>query len=294
VSADTTGPRGDDATVSVLEAWLRLAPDWCAWARDPDHDFYFWHLNLPALLAMIPPTATGRVLDLGCGEGRLGRELGRAGARVVGLDISPFLARAAAGGDPPLPAIIGRASALPFADDTFTVVVASMALHDMTDADTAITETARVLAPGGTLCLSIVHPLSSWTSVTSHDARASYYDEREYQETATIAGRHLRLHSIHRPTETYIAMLSDAGFVCDHLAAPRPSPDSLSQYPDLAALRTTPRFLHIRGRLSTPPHRPGDPLSRNPPALTPGAATARPTGARGRPDRGVVPFSGKE
>jgi SAM-dependent methyltransferase len=237
--------------MSLIDEWKQMAEDWFNWARDPDHDFYFWQFNLPSLLTMVPPTPTGRILDLGCGEGRVGRELSRSGARVVGLDISPFLARAATEGDPPVRAIVGRGSQLPFADDTFDVVVASMSLHDMTDAETAIAETARVLVPGGALCLSVVHPMSSWESVTggAGDDDISYFDERQYQETVTIAGRDLHLHSAHRTTASYFEMLSNAGFVCDYLAEPRPSRGSLSQFPDFAAFRTKPRFLHIRGRL---------------------------------------------
>jgi SAM-dependent methyltransferase len=74
----------------VGEAWERWAAEWTAWARTPGHDVYFTRLNWPAFERLLP--APGRLtLDLGCGEGRVGR-LQPAGHRVVGLDSAPTLA----------------------------------------------------------------------------------------------------------------------------------------------------------------------------------------------------------
>ena len=82
-------------------AWDAQAADWIAWARAPDHDHFFWRMSMPALLALLP--APGRLtVDVGCGEGRLARELKARGHRVVGIEGSPALAAAAREADPEL------------------------------------------------------------------------------------------------------------------------------------------------------------------------------------------------
>lgn len=70
-------PRGGD----LAAAWEEHADLWTSWARKPDHDSY-WRFGRDAFLALLPPA--GRLtLDVGCGEGRLSRDLRELGHRVV-------------------------------------------------------------------------------------------------------------------------------------------------------------------------------------------------------------------
>lgn len=62
-------PTGD-----ISGAWEERAEQWLAWARTPEHDVYYWRLNLPSFVSLLPPPGR-RTLDVGCGEGRLGRRL---------------------------------------------------------------------------------------------------------------------------------------------------------------------------------------------------------------------------
>ena len=146
--------------MSLADAWEHNAADWIAWARAPDHDDVFWEGTWPALLEILPDS-TGLTLDLGCGEGRAGRQLLAAGRRVLGIERSPTLARAAATGSPSLPVAQADASRLPLADSCIDLAMASMSLLDMDDFAGAIAETARVLRPGGVFCFAIVHPFDS-------------------------------------------------------------------------------------------------------------------------------------
>ena len=85
-------PAGAGAT--LRDAWEDEAARWIAWARSPGTDHFFWRFSLPALLDLTP--APGRLtVDMGCGEGRVGRELIARGHRVVGIEGSPTLAQAA-------------------------------------------------------------------------------------------------------------------------------------------------------------------------------------------------------
>lgn len=88
------------------------------------------------------------VLDLACGAGAMIERLARPGRMVVGLDRSESeLAEAAARGRGPL--VLGHASYLPFADDSFDAVVTSLGIAVVADRPRFLAEAARVLRPGG-------------------------------------------------------------------------------------------------------------------------------------------------
>jgi demethylmenaquinone methyltransferase/2-methoxy-6-polyprenyl-1,4-benzoquinol methylase len=90
------------------------------------------------------------VLDLACGTGDLSRLATKEGYRVIGADLSAGMLAANRTGRPLLEADV---SALPFADGTFDGVVCGYALRNFTDLAQALTETARVLRPGGRLAV---------------------------------------------------------------------------------------------------------------------------------------------
>ncbi len=75
---------------SLSDAWERHAAQWEGWTRTPGHDVYHERLNWPAFHALVPPPGR-RTLDVGCGEGRAGRQLSADGHRMVGIDSSPTL-----------------------------------------------------------------------------------------------------------------------------------------------------------------------------------------------------------
>jgi ubiquinone/menaquinone biosynthesis C-methylase UbiE len=93
------------------------------------------------------PEPGAATLEVGCGEGRVVRDLVARGHRVTGLDASPTLVSAAAQADPASRYVVGRAEALPFDDGAFELVVAYNSLMDVEDMPVAVSEAARVLAP---------------------------------------------------------------------------------------------------------------------------------------------------
>jgi 2-polyprenyl-3-methyl-5-hydroxy-6-metoxy-1,4-benzoquinol methylase len=108
-----------------------------------------------------------RVLDLGCGKGRHSFEAMKRGAQVVALDLDQKSLREVAamgaaireeGGAPveaALQSVRADALALPFASQSFDVVIASEVLEHIPKDTTAMNEIARVLAPGGTIVVSV-------------------------------------------------------------------------------------------------------------------------------------------
>jgi SAM-dependent methyltransferase len=227
--------------VTLRDKWEERSSDWIRWASTPGHDHYFWRVNLPTLLSLLP--APGRLtLDIGCGEGRMGRELISRGHRVVGIESSPTLARAALSGDPAVDVHVADAAAMPLADGAADLVVASMSLMNMDDLPAVIAEIARVLEPGGRFCFSIVHPFNSWRQAGG----GSYFDERDYAVPFERAGLHMEFHDHHRPLASYVRALEAGGFHLETMREPHPGDDHLRDHPDAASRRDTPLFLHMR------------------------------------------------
>src|SRR5437868_5761991 len=108
--------------MSLQDAWERNAARWIAWARTPGHDSY-GRFHRDQFLELVPPPGR-RTLDVGCGEGRLSRDLKALGHDVVALDASPTLVAAAREADGQLEIHLGDAARLPFADRAFDLVVA--------------------------------------------------------------------------------------------------------------------------------------------------------------------------
>jgi SAM-dependent methyltransferase len=100
-----------------------------------------------------------RVLEVGCGTGRLASALAdRAGAVVCGVDVSPrMLAVARRTAAAPVRWRRARAEELPFADGSFERAVMRLAIH-LLDRPRALRELRRVLAAGGRLTIATWDP----------------------------------------------------------------------------------------------------------------------------------------
>jgi len=114
-------------------------------------------------------TAGERLLDLGCGTGRLGMLLA-PGHPVIGLDVSRAMlkeARRRSAGR--LRLIQGSAFQLPFRDASFGGAASAFVLRNMNDLHKAFAELARVVAPGGGLALvDITQPSNALVRILFH------------------------------------------------------------------------------------------------------------------------------
>ncbi|HVM17096.1 MAG TPA: methyltransferase domain-containing protein [Gaiellaceae bacterium] len=238
---------------TLRDAWNDRADAWARFARTRGHDRWYEHVNLPAFLELLPPPGRA-TLDVGCGEGRVGAALTRLGHRVTGVDTSPTLVALAREHHD---AVEADAAALPFADGSFDLVIAFMSLHDMDDPPGAVGEAARVLAPGGRVCVALEHPLQkagSWVDAddpeTAFVVDRPYLEERPFCDVVERDGIPMAFSGVDRPLSAYARALEDAGLVIEALREPVRGDAFVASYPRAAKWRRIPIFLHLRCRLA--------------------------------------------
>jgi len=97
----------------------------------------------------------GPILEAGCGAGRILRYYHQAGYDITGIDFIPVAIEKLRAADPTLKVEVGDITNLRFADGSFRYVLAFGLYHNLENGlDEAVRETARVLQPGGRVCVS--------------------------------------------------------------------------------------------------------------------------------------------
>ncbi|NNN22595.1 MAG: class I SAM-dependent methyltransferase [Acidimicrobiales bacterium] len=163
-----------------------------------------------------------RILDMGCGAGRHAFESFRRGGHVVALDQDDVELKNVAGlfvamdqcGEAPVGAravaLRGDALNLPFSDGAFDRIIASEVLEHIPDDRRAMSELSRVLAPGGTIAVTVprFYPeLVNWAFSTEyHDVPGGHvriYRRQEVYERLSQVGlkvtHHHYAHGLHSP-----------------------------------------------------------------------------------------------
>jgi SAM-dependent methyltransferase len=230
--------------------WEQEAEQWVRWARTPGHDAY-WYYS-PSFFDTVVPGPGWRTLEIGCGEGRVARDLARRGHTVVALDTSPTLVRSAKGADPAGCYLLADAASLPFHDASFDLVVAYNSLMDVSDMPAVIAEAARVLRPGRHLCVSVTHPMSDAGSFAGQQPDApfsipgAYLGRRRFEGTFERDGLQMTFHGWSYPLEDYARALEAAGLLVEMIREPAASEAAVSQHPSFRRWQRLPMFLQLR------------------------------------------------
>ena len=230
--------------------WESEAQRWIAWARTPAHDAY-WAYS-PAFFEDIVPAPGQRSLEIGCGEGRVTRDLGRLGHHTFAVDAAPSLILAAKEADGGGRYVQGDGARLPFRDASFDLVVAYNSLMDMDDMARVVQEAARVLIPGGGFCISVTHPFADAGRFQARAADAAFVIDGDYlsggafDETFERAGLVMRFRSLMHPLQSYARALEDAGLLIERLREPAQRDDAVDSDPAERRWQRLPMFLFIK------------------------------------------------
>ncbi|MFE6690618.1 class I SAM-dependent methyltransferase [Streptomyces sp. NPDC057743] len=213
-----------------------------AYASENEANLLNAHYERPAMLALAGDVTGRRILDAGCGSGPLFAALRERGAHVSGFDASAGmleLARRRLGEDADLQ-VAALGSPLPYADDTFDDVVASLVLHYLEDWGPALTELRRVLKPGGRLIASVEHPfaIALMHLQAGRQSEYHYLDTTNRTEEWTMGGQTALMSLWNRPLHAMSDAFTAAGFRITVISEPDPDPAARDLFPE-----AKPRFL---------------------------------------------------
>src|SRR5918996_4026813 len=195
--------------------------------------------------------ARGHVLDVGCSQGIASLLAARAGHHVVGVDVE--LDRVAyalddrAAEEPEIAQRVNflgaSAAALPFADDSFDTVLLGEILEHLDKPEAVLEETARVLAPGGVVAITVPFGLSP-----HHDHRDTFYAAN----LLDLVGGHLLPQSI-EIVERYLRVVAtngvaDAARLAELLASVQPTADRLFAEVERAEYDSRPSMRELARR----------------------------------------------
>lgn len=217
-------------------SWSELT-DW--WLSEIQSDPSYGEIVTPLLLEILDPVPSRLYLDVGCGEGRVMREVSKSGALVHGLDINEELAvRSGA-------SVVADMLSLPIRDETYDGVYTVLTLEHVEDHQSFFAESARVTKPGGLLALVINHP--TWTApdstpITDDDGEVlwrpgEYFGRGSSQVPA--GAESVTFH--HRSMSDLLNSAADAGWSLDHMVE--------QPHHELEGQVGIPRLLACRWRL---------------------------------------------
>src|SRR3954471_14341443 len=122
--------------------WEPEAERWIEWTRSPGFDAY-WTFRDSFFEDVLAPRGS-RTLEVGCGEGRVTRDLAIRGHHMVAVEpAKSLLAAARAAGSQGEHYAVADGAMLPFVDAAFDVVVAYNVLQVVDDLNQTLREMAR-------------------------------------------------------------------------------------------------------------------------------------------------------
>jgi len=250
----TLAEKGAASWEAIADGWAERVRTKTDWARPVLLDKP--HLELAGDVSGL------RVLDAGCGEGRFARMLAERGAKVTGVDLSEKMIGHARNAEAEQPLGIDYSIEdmcdLSFEDGEFQLVVAYLSIIDVEDYEQALSEMARVLAPGGRLVFSLIHPCFSppiwgWEPrkpgiipMRGKDRRfrkvRNYFPATEIRFLMWPTAPAETI-NYHRPISEYAHACRDRGLLIRDIVEPTPDPALAEQIDYLKGEFRAPTFI---------------------------------------------------
>ena len=234
----------------VSTGWEDRADEWIEWTRRPKFDAYWAYRR--EFLDDILPSPGAATLEVGCGEGRVCRDMASRGHRVTGVDASPTLVDAASAMDSASIYKVADAESLPFDDSSFDVVVAYNSLMDVGDMPVAVHEASRVLVKGGRMAVCVTHPICDAGTFTDFSPDAPFIVENAYRGARPFAavverdGLTMDFAGHAYDIESYAWAFESAGLLVERLREPAPDLAVGVTQPGLERGVRVPYFLMLR------------------------------------------------
>ncbi len=212
-------------------------------------------LEIPAMRSLIPPLLEKRVLDLGCGFGGLSQSaVDQKAMRVHGVDISKNMIEEAVKRLPKNSSLSFECCAIEdfeSPDNSFDVVLSSLAVHYIENWTSLVDKVSRWLSPGGEFIVSMEHPICTaalvrW--VKDQDGNNLYWPVDRYRDESVRKSNWFveGVVKYHRTMETILNTLVEHGLQIRKILEPEAIPEAVSKRPDLVDQSRRPPFLLIK------------------------------------------------
>ena len=212
--------------------------------------------EIPTLFSLLPNLNDKTILDLGCGFGEHCKEFVNLGAKkVVGIDISKKMLEVARkeNSDERIAYLEMAMEDIDSVEDSFDVVVSSLAFHYIKDFSSIVKAINRKLNSNGVFVFSQETPLSTCHSSGSRWTKDengkkiylnlyNYGIEGERESSWFVDG----VKKYHRMFSTIINSLVENGFAIDKMVEPIPDDKMLKEHPEYYDLLLKPDFLIVK------------------------------------------------
>jgi ubiquinone/menaquinone biosynthesis C-methylase UbiE len=258
------------STIRQKKQWDEAAKNWVEFVRS-GKNYYAEYLNGPALKRMIGTVKGKRLLEIACGEGYFCRSFAKAGAEVIGIDLSEALIKAAKEEEERRPLGVkyfaADAADLNMLDsESFDIAYCHFALEDIPDYEGAIAEVSRVLKIRGRFVVVMEHPcfttrflngrvIAGWETRLREDGSKEYlyYRIEDYlrRHSYSYEWKHDRLTTsfvttgFHRTLSDYINALTKYALVITRLDEPQPLEEGVRVHPPMKKHYRVPQSLVI-------------------------------------------------
>ncbi|WP_228059196.1 class I SAM-dependent DNA methyltransferase [Nostoc sp. LEGE 06077] len=206
---------------------------------------------------LINPITDQRILDLGCGNAAIGRELLQQGATsYIGIEGSHKMATVArqtlanTSGE----IVCQRIEDWAYPPVAFDLVISRLALHYIADLASICTKVFDAITPTGKFIFSVEHPVitscdSGWTAgKLRQDWLVDNYFTTGLRVTNWLGGT---VQKYHRTVEEYFYLLQKAGFIITDLREAHPQPEYFQDMETYQRRKRIPLFLILAA------HKPG-------------------------------------
>ena len=251
-------------------SWGKVA-DWYNDLLEKEAGSYQKTLILPNLLRLLAIKKNETILDLGCGQGFFSREFAKAGAKIIGVDLSPELIAIAQKNSLKNAAYhIGSAEDLNFIkNNTLDKIVMILSIQNIDNVHKVFQECRRILKPNGKLFIAMNHPAfripkqSDWGYDEKNKIQYRRVDKYMSEKKLTILMnpsakfRQVKEQytvSFHRPLQFYFKLLGNNGFGVTRLEewtsnkTSQPGPKTAAEN---QARKEIPLFLFLEAKKSS-------------------------------------------
>lgn len=233
--------------------WNASAQEYSALASSQEQDAYEYEVNFPSIVSLCPKDAKS-VLDIGCGSGEFTAKLSERSPKIEGCDGAENMLVIARQKNPDRVFFCWNLEERFPHDEAeqYDLLVAKLVFMFVKDLERVAGECARILAPRGSLVVSVIHPLLLFfynppvaDNGTSQSLPEGYFVMQRVKR-AVKGNPKLMFEFIHRTVSEYVNAFTGQEFVLEHIDEPAMPEDFLTRHPEWRERRFVPQRLNMK------------------------------------------------